>query len=343
MSLERDITEIRLLIDLDEGFSRAKELYVDTIDPETGHGKMPLQLLKRLATKDPTPTKKYIEWMARQYLTHHTMRGFDSIAEFDKLITQNRLEKRDINQYATLEELTNAVDSVRATMGAEREKKKEDEVRKSLIKFDGSVERVLKYRKDLVSDYKIDIPYVTKIRHKMEKEQKGVFGKDFTIDEEIFKEIDRKPFQTEYANGKVEKHPNGDVIFENDKVVIVCPPDEKKSQLYGRNHEYDPNDPQSLDSPWCTSYRNRNCRWQSYYGSQGNTFYIILPKNIDDVPLKKYTKVNVQVSPRQAGETDKSPTRMTVWDFHDATIPKPEYMKLFKAWGIPLQKTTEED
>jgi len=48
------------IIRIAEGMAQAIKLYVDT-------KKMPRATLNRLATKDPTPQKKYIEWMAKMY------------------------------------------------------------------------------------------------------------------------------------------------------------------------------------------------------------------------------------------------------------------------------------
>jgi hypothetical protein len=336
MSLENDIAVIKELIEsridrIDEGFARAKEIYVDS-------GKMPLAALKRLASKDPTypQTGKYVEWMAKQYITHRSMRGLDVVAKFDTLCNRNKIEQKDINAYKTIEELHDAVDAQWAREAEERETYKMEQVKAALVKFDGSAVRVMKYRQDLVKDFDLNVEYVNKVRQRMEREKKGIFGKDFTIDTKIINEVDRKPYKVKLgkdAKGKdiIEDHPNGDVVFENDKVIIVSPQTKEKSCLYGRNHLYNPKDPQSLDAPWCTSYTRRDNRWDSYYGRSGNNFYIILPKDVMDVPQKKFTKVNVQVeSKREGGD-------ITVWDFSDATVPESEYKPLFKEWGIPLE------
>ena len=385
MSFENDITEIYKLAKagepLLEGFAEARRRYVETLDPATQQPLMPLAMLKRLAAKDPTyPAKgKYVEWIAKQYMNSHSMRGLDAVKEFDKILTTKPtyLEKKDINQYTTVDDLHNAVDAVRARVSAEREQKKDRIVRGLLAKAGGSEDKAFKWaagqgavrnaahdageqisdeeaarraaelgRGSLVNEYGITLEYVKKIKKKMQAEGAGAAWRDFSIDTDIFNEIAREPYsiETKDSDGKVTTVPlPADLVFENDKVAIVCPPNEEKSRLYGRDPDYDPNDPHQTGSPWCTSYATRSTQWGNYYGRQGDTFYIIMPKSIDIVPEKRFKKINVQVKAKRHGETDDSPVRLTTWDCNDTPIPRPEYRKIFKAWGIPLQKTVDDN
>lgn len=86
---------------INEGVSQAKKLYVDThkIDPHT---------FEELVKFDPTPQKKYIEWMAKSYLTIPDMRKYSVIADFDKLANKNVLPNKDIYTYKNIE----AVDDI---------------------------------------------------------------------------------------------------------------------------------------------------------------------------------------------------------------------------------------
>jgi len=335
-----------------EGFSAAKKRHVDS-------GEMPISVLKRIAKKDPTyPEKgKYVEWLAKMYTKQKSMRGFDILKEFDALLKSPYLEKKDINSYESVEDLTNAVHAVQGRVIQEQEKKKEEIVRKLLLKADGNVGKAMKWaagegevrtaaiaageelsdeeiaqraaamgRGNLVRAYNITTEYITKIRDKMKEEEEGIFKKDFTIDDEILTQI--KP---------------EDLVFETPKVVVVCPVSHAedsvkqeeelraKNKLYGRYHEPIPGKP---DAPWCTHWTTQTNLLRSYYFKEGNTFYIILPKDVEYVPEQRFTKVNMQV------EKDGS---CTLWDFYDNRVDHADAMKLMKDWGIPFKGGAEYD
>ena len=254
MSLEHAITTIMEMLRLTEGMGQAKRLYVDT-------KKMTMRQLKLLAAKDPTPQKKYVEWMAKMYVgtndqrPQRNTRQYDIIAEFDSLLSH--IEQRDIYQYQTLEAVGDAVSVALRKIAEEKEAKKEEKVRAALVEFDGSIARVMRLRGSLIKDYDMDEDYVISIKQKMEAEKAGIFGKDFTIDTGIFKKIDPKD---------VVKSSSSDV-------VIVKPVTMESSQLYGR---YPPDWPEakaanSLGSPWCTSYTRGGNRFSNYWQTGGDT------------------------------------------------------------------------
>lgn len=265
MSLERDVTAIQESFQIKEGLARAKELYVDT-------DQMNMRQLNTLSGKDPTPQKKYIEWMARMYTKgHRNMRQYNEIKDFDELCVKNQIENKDINTYENPEQISDAVRQAQRKLAQKKQVKK------------------------------------------------------FVIDEEILKPGEINP---------------SDIVFQNKYVVVVKPVTTEMSQKYGRNHRCDPNDPHSATAYWCTSTTSGYNRFLSYFQSSGDTFYIILPKNIDYVPEEKYTKVNVQVAavPRGAGAT--------VWDFFDHTMERDEAERLFQMWKVPSpykKKTQEEE
>ena len=318
MSLEHAITTIMEMLRLTEGMGQAKRLYVDT-------KKMTMRQLKLLAAKDPTPQKKYVEWMAKMYVgtndqrPQRNTRQYDIIAEFDGLLSH--IEQRDIYQYQNLEAVGDAVSTALREIAAEKEAKKEEEVRKALIEYDGSVQRVMRLRKSLIRDYDMDEDYIMSIKQKMEDEQAGIFGKDFTIDTKIFKEID----------------PNDVVKSSSSSVVIVKPLTMEKSQLYGR---YPPDwseakGANSLGSPWCTSYVRGHNRFSSYYQNGGDTFYIILPKTVDIVPEKKYAKMNIQIPHARNPDGKK---RLTAWDFEDHSMSGDDIRRVLSAWDIDIDQ-----
>jgi hypothetical protein len=118
MSLETDITGIKETLDLKEGYARAKELYVDT-------GKINIRQLNTLSGKDPTPQKKYIEWMARMYIKgHRNIRQYHEIAVFDDLVNRNQVEEPDINKYKTMEEVSDAIRQAQRKIEQKKAEKK---------------------------------------------------------------------------------------------------------------------------------------------------------------------------------------------------------------------------
>ena len=87
---------------MNEGLSQAKKLYVDT-------HKIPQHTLDELANLDPTPQKKYIEWMAKSYLQIPEMSKYRIIADFDKLVNKNIIQQKDINTYKNIEAVDDTV------------------------------------------------------------------------------------------------------------------------------------------------------------------------------------------------------------------------------------------
>lgn len=84
--------------------------------------------LKRILSHiDPTPTKKYLEWIIKkivlidsEMIFHGADYVHDYMKRFNDLLEKNQLEKRDINSYETYEELQLAV------LSAEEKKSKKD-------------------------------------------------------------------------------------------------------------------------------------------------------------------------------------------------------------------------
>ena len=77
---------------ISEGVRRARELYVDT-------EQMTKRQLSMLTAKDPTPQKKYIEWIARTYLAgHRNIRQYGELAEFDDLCNRGKIEQKEIGR-----------------------------------------------------------------------------------------------------------------------------------------------------------------------------------------------------------------------------------------------------
>ena len=287
---------------ISEGVRRARELYVDT-------EQMTKRQLSMLTAKDPTPQKKYIEWIARTYLAgHRNIRQYGELAEFDDLCNRGTIEQKDINKYASMEDVTDAVVRAQREMGEKEEKAKEKKTRTALTDYEGSVGRVRKILKG------IPIEYIQQVRNKMAREEQGIFGDDepVPVDEGIFKLIDPD-----------------DIVRDNEYMTMVKAESLEKAQLYGRNHLYDPKDSKSIDCPWCIGYTTRSNMWKTYYGTNGDSFYIILPKASEYVPDKLYYKIIIEAKANYKGGV------RIVWNYTDVQMDEAAIAKLFDFWEIP--------
>lgn len=338
MSLEYDISGLIEEMNLVEGMASAKKKYVDS-------GQMSQQMLSRFAKLDPTEQKKYVEWMARMFVQGYRRgpRGFDMIKQFDDLVQRNKIQQKDINQYANPTEVLDAIHAAELRIGEELRAKKEKEVRKALIATNGSVDNAYKfvnkkyYTKQDDGSYVADKDnpgYVSKelvqrVRKQMEAEEAGQQWKNFSIDDEIFDHLKKE-----------------DIVFDNKYVTIVEPKSKASAQFYGRNMWYDASGSHGRTSFWCVAYsgEHEGCYWDQYAyydtafveGDETKTsrkdyyhrFYIILPKDISMVDKKEHAKLIVQAKENGSRE---------VWDTDDRTMSDDEIDKVFKMWEIPWE------
>ena len=247
-----------------------------------------------------------------------------------------------------------------------------------------------KGRGSLVRDYGVDFDYIVKIKKKL-----GIFS--ITIDEDILKNINPADIVADLPKVVIVSiNPPGKLTKEISEIKseIAKSTDEdlkaklgakisdlyatadadivKKSQLYGKDPDYNPKDPESRDAAWCISYfkpgrTNQLVGGVGYHAKKADTFYFVLPKNVDFVPDRKFIKVCIEIGiatdkitcPKCGygnfvrGYEDKciecgattpaSPINVTVWDWNDKTIPSAEWKSLFKDWGIPIPKTSDRE
>lgn len=76
------------------------------------HGTLLLKAFNEFVAADPSPTKKYLEWMIKQFLVHefNSMDITSTIEYFHRNI--QRFQKKDINAYKTLKELEDTVKEI---------------------------------------------------------------------------------------------------------------------------------------------------------------------------------------------------------------------------------------
>jgi hypothetical protein len=93
-----------------ENVKQAKQL-VDS-------GKLSSDELKQLIQIDPTPTRKFVGWMAKQWASK-TVTDIDdlrnNIEEFNTFLEKGKAKTKDINQFKTFKDLTNEVDTINKT------------------------------------------------------------------------------------------------------------------------------------------------------------------------------------------------------------------------------------
>ena len=89
-----------------ESLTQARKLYLDTekIDKDT---------FNILADRDSSRTKKYIEWMCKQYILigERPEHIGDVIKMFSDLTSKNLITDKDINSFKTLEDLEHVVNA----------------------------------------------------------------------------------------------------------------------------------------------------------------------------------------------------------------------------------------
>lgn len=87
-----------------EGVGSARKAFVET-------KQISEQDFAKLLEKDPTPQKKYIDWMAKVFVKEHMrvtdVEKFNDVARFEELVKRGKIDKqnRDVYQIETLEDL----------------------------------------------------------------------------------------------------------------------------------------------------------------------------------------------------------------------------------------------
>jgi hypothetical protein len=81
-------------------------------------GKLSEDDYNQIINIDPTPTHKYVDWMAKQWVSgsikdYDTLRN--TIEEFDSFLNKGKTTKKDIYQYKTFDELNVEVDRLNQT------------------------------------------------------------------------------------------------------------------------------------------------------------------------------------------------------------------------------------
>lgn len=108
MSIEKDISIILEKINLLEGEADLRKQYLDS-------RRISEDAYNKLLSIDPTPQKKYLEWMIKKYIIMgsktENLEKFQSIRNYYELFNKNLVpkEKRDINSFKNLEELDDLI------------------------------------------------------------------------------------------------------------------------------------------------------------------------------------------------------------------------------------------
>lgn len=80
-----------------------------------GQGKLSEDELKQLIEIDPTPTRKYVGWMAKQWAAK-TVTDIDdlrnTIEEYNTFLNKGKAKTKDINQFKSFEDLKKEVDAI---------------------------------------------------------------------------------------------------------------------------------------------------------------------------------------------------------------------------------------
>jgi len=99
------------LFQLEEGVASARKKYVDE---EGGDGKITPDEFKRFVEADPSPTKKYVEWMTKQIVLFDYPFDYTKsvVSKFDVAVKKRLIQKTDINQYHTLADVLQTLEEI---------------------------------------------------------------------------------------------------------------------------------------------------------------------------------------------------------------------------------------
>ncbi|MHA1814503.1 MAG: 2'-5' RNA ligase family protein, partial [Candidatus Heimdallarchaeaceae archaeon] len=106
---------------LEESMATAKQRYLDT-------GKVNQNQFDLFASMDTTPTKKYIEWLAKQWVVNDERfesreKAQEYLDLFTKLTDKNIIKQKDINSYKSLKDLVATIDTNKETVTKTQQKK----------------------------------------------------------------------------------------------------------------------------------------------------------------------------------------------------------------------------
>jgi hypothetical protein len=132
----------------------------------------------------------------------------------------------------------------------------------------------------------------------------------------IQKYEDMAPSRSEIKRGikSFDDIPKEDIVFENDKAIVVMPKNEADSCKYGRG------------SKWCTASMGHSNYFNSYFYSEGVNLYYILPKI--DMP-EIFMKVAVAVYPENKNKRE-------IFDINDNKINENTFKEIADKLEIPL-------
>ena len=184
------INEIDKLFEMSEGIASARDKYESAIGSET---------INSLAAIDPTPQKKYTEWMASKYAAgERDLDAFKVIRDFDELAGKGIIKDKDILVYKSL----------------------------------AAIESAVKSNKDKIT---------------ISAQKKGIKG--------------------------LEGINPADIVFQNNKAIVVKPTTKEASIKYGRG------------AHWCTAAMGKDNMFNRYYVDQEKDLYYILPTEFGEIVL----------------------------------------------------------
>ena len=294
---------ILIRMELDESIRSAREKYLKTglVDQDT---------FDMAVDYDPTKTKKYVEWILKQYTSGKATSRSD-IKQFDQLAKKGLITNKDINSYDS-DSLTDTVRDAGKKTTKRTEKKDrvfKHQVEKVMREVVSELEKENPELKGFIraDDAIKDIDDFVKSSWARIQKYKGKQLEDY-IRSALPSEILLDGAKRREAITKSEDRDDIDVIHEDDKVIVYFPRSKDASIMYG-------------DSDWCISYpMSKGNRFREY--TQNGQFYFVIPKsNIED-------KVAVQV--------DKASEVIGYWDKDDVKRDYTWFVNYLDKYGIDL-------
>ena len=289
---------------------------------------------KKIVDSDPTPTKKYVYWMCKQYInaagTLHLQDMINTVTEYDTLVRNGRFGFQEI---LSPEEIV-----ARSGRTFDENNPRDVELRNNWLR---GIENNRRARGGAVSEQ------LEKIFDKFNIERPADIYSYKTYNElyEVVREIDRFEAEREEKKKKETKEKEDMlkemwITIDNEDMLVVDTNTPRATQYMGKKFFIFPESTKSPNEcPWCISFSNASY-FKSYYDNQSDpsNFYLIkakgsFKKDLIKNGLEKAIGIAVQTKP----------SGKLFWDINDHTLSNSDKKKYLIIFNRYKDKAVRDD
>ena len=272
----------------------------------------------KIVSSDPTPTKKYVYWMCKQYINAagslRIQDMINTVTEYDILIKNGRFGFQEI---LSPEEII-----ARSGRTFDENNPRDVELRNNWLR---SIENNRRARGGAVSEQ------LEKIFDKFNIERPADIYSYKTYDElyEVVREIDRFEAEREEKRKKEDKEKKEMmkeiwVSIDNEDMLVVNATSPRAAHYVGvKDYIFTESIKKPHECPWCISYQNSSY-FNSYYNNQSDpsTFYLVKARgDFKKALIKNGLLVAIGIA------VQKTPNKILFWDINDETLNAQEVKK----------------